>query len=93
MHLHGHNFFILSEGGGVWDGGAGNYDNQPRRDTQILRQADPNGGASHLAVQFKTDNPGVWPLHCHRAWHVSSGLYINLLVRFLALECRGQGVS
>jgi hypothetical protein len=23
--------------------------------------------------------PGVWPFHCHIAWHVSAGLYINIL--------------
>ncbi|KAM0805794.1 Cupredoxin [Usnea florida] len=82
MHLHGHNFFVLSEGPGIWNGQSGNFHNPPRRDTHILRQGDVNNGSvSHLVVQFKTDNPGVWPLHCHRAWHVSSGLYINLLER------------
>ena len=82
MHLHGHNFFVLSEGGGVWDGTLGNMTNPQRRDTQMMRQGDKSlDGKSHLVVQFKTDNPGVWPLHCHRAWHVSAGLYINLLVR------------
>jgi hypothetical protein len=25
------------------------------------------------------DNPGVWPFHCHIAWHVSGGLYVNVL--------------
>lgn len=35
----------------------------------------------HIALQFEADNPGVWPFHCHVAWHVSGGLYINLLER------------
>lgn len=75
----------------MWNGSTGSMENPQRRDTQMLRQGDqsPTGqtaGKSHLVVQFKTDNPGVWPLHCHRAWHVSSGLYINLLVRLVVTE-------
>lgn len=30
-------------------------------------------------LQYNTDNPGVWPFHCHIAWHVSAGLYVNLI--------------
>ena len=71
----------------MWNGSTGNKDNPQRRDTQMMRQGDlVSEGKSHLVVQFKTDNPGVWPLHCHRAWHVSSGLYINLLVRLVVTE-------
>lgn len=32
-------------------------------------------------IQIDADNPGVWPFHCHIAWHASMGLYINLLER------------
>ncbi len=32
-------------------------------------------------LQFNADNPGVWPFHCHIAWHVSSGLYVNIMER------------
>jgi hypothetical protein len=32
-------------------------------------------------VQFVTDNAGVWPFHCHLAWHVSAGLYVNIVER------------
>lgn len=74
MHLHGHNMQILSEGPGNWDGTTiTNGGNPTRRDTQIVR----NGG--HMVMQFDADNPGVWPFHCHIVWHVSSGLYANML--------------
>lgn len=33
----------------------------------------------YLVLQYDTDNPGVWPFHCHIAWHVSAGLYVNLM--------------
>jgi FtsP/CotA-like multicopper oxidase with cupredoxin domain len=76
MHLHGHNMFILHEGPGTWDGVTiTNPSNPTRRDTQLLQ---PLG---HLAMQITADNPGVWPFHCHIAWHLSGGLYINLMVR------------
>ncbi|KAL9601650.1 MAG: hypothetical protein Q9219_002370 [cf. Caloplaca sp. 3 TL-2023] len=73
MHLHGHNFFVLAEGTGTWDGKITNYPNTQRRDVQIVQ---PQG---YLVVQYDTDNPGVWPFHCHIAWHVSGGLYVNLM--------------
>lgn len=78
MHLHGHNMFILSEGVGDWDGSTiVNAQNPQRRDVQLLR---PNG---YMVVQLDADNPGVWPFHCHIAWHVSGGLYVNIMVSFL----------
>ena len=66
MHLHGHNMYILHEGEGFYDGQSFiNPENPQRRDTQMLR---PNG---HIVVQYDADNPGVWPFHCHIAWHLS----------------------
>jgi FtsP/CotA-like multicopper oxidase with cupredoxin domain len=75
MHLHGHNFQILSEGSGAWDGTIVNPSNPTRRDVHLLQA----GG--YMVLQFNADNPGVWPFHCHIAWHVSSGLYVNVLER------------
>lgn len=73
MHAHGHNMFILAEGTGEWDGNIVNPSNPARRDTQLVR---PNG---YLVVQIELENPGVWPVHCHVAWHTSQGMNINLL--------------
>ena len=25
----------------------------------------------HIVLQYEADNPGVWPFHCHIAWHLS----------------------
>ena len=82
MHLHGHNFNVLAEGTGTWDGTITHIQNTQRRDVQILQPAAVVNGAivpSYLVVQYNTDNPGVWPFHCHVAWHVSGGLYINTI--------------
>lgn len=35
--------------------------------------------SSHQVFQWQQDNPGVWPFHCHIAWHVSGGLYANIM--------------
>lgn len=74
MHLHGHNMQILSEGSGNWDGTTVvNPTNPQRRDVQMVRA---NG---HFVMQYQSDNPGVWPFHCHIAWHISGGLYASFL--------------
>jgi len=75
IHLHGHDYQVLSYGPGEWDGTIINEANPMRRDTTIL---PPNG---HLVMQFTTDNPGIWPIHCHVAWHVSAGFLMNVLER------------
>lgn len=74
MHLHGHNMFVLAEGPGTWDGTVINPRNPQRRDVQLLQKE------GYIVVQIDADNPGVWPFHCHIAWHVSGGLYINIMV-------------
>jgi FtsP/CotA-like multicopper oxidase with cupredoxin domain len=79
MHLHGHNFQVLAEGFGTWDGTITNADNPQRRDTQLLTKASGDGTLAYLVIQFDLDNPGVWPLHCHLAWHVSGGLFVQLV--------------
>ncbi|KAL8837336.1 MAG: hypothetical protein Q9176_005754 [Flavoplaca citrina] len=79
MHLHGHNFFVLAEGQGEWDGKITNYPSTTRRDVQIVQGSKDANTPGYLVLQYDTDNPGVWPFHCHIAWHVSAGLYVNLM--------------
>ena len=78
MHLHGHNFNVLAEGVGQWDGKVNHIFNTQRRDVQLI-QGGSAASPGYLVIQYFTDNPGVWPLHCHIAWHVSMGLYINVM--------------
>ena len=74
MHLHGFNMYILHEGAGEWDGTIVHPKNPQRRDVFQVR---PHG---HLVMQFDAaDNPGVWPFHCHIAWHVSAGFFVQFL--------------
>ena len=80
IHLHGHDFAILSQqfipfNESHLTNGLFNYDNPPRRDVALLP------GTGYVAIAFRTDNPGVWLMHCHIAWHASSGLALQILER------------
>ncbi|KAI1328021.1 multicopper oxidase [Xylariaceae sp. FL0255] len=79
IHLHGSDFVILAQDTSPWNATTSpklfNFNNPPRRDVAIL----PGGG--FLAMAFRPDNPGAWLLHCHIAWHASSGLALQILVQ------------
>ncbi|KIW07373.1 uncharacterized protein PV09_02218 [Verruconis gallopava] len=80
MHLHGHDFNVLAVGFGEWDGTITNPTRTLVRDVGPLPPFRPDINApAYLVIQFNQDNPGMWPLHCHIAWHVSQGLYFNVL--------------
>ncbi|PCH00943.1 Multicopper oxidase, type 1 [Penicillium occitanis (nom. inval.)] len=78
MHLHGHNFWVLAEGKGTWDGTVTNPSNPQRRDTQLMRPGSTDT-PSYIVLEWEMNNPGVWPMHCHMSTHVSGGLVINIL--------------
>ncbi|KAK4125200.1 multicopper oxidase [Parathielavia appendiculata] len=73
MHLHGHNFYILHEGPGIWDGSIVRPSNPHRRDVHLVR------GNGHLVIQFD-GAPGIWAFHCHIAWHASGGFLASLVI-------------
>lgn len=56
-----------------WDGTITRASNPQRRDVQQLL---PGG---YIVVQWNQDNPGIWPFHCHIAWHISAGFLWNVL--------------
>ena len=80
MHLHGHNFWVLASGNGEWDGAIHTADptNPLRRDVQMVNPAE-TGSNGYAVIAYETNNPGIWPFHCHIAWHVSAGLYANIM--------------
>jgi FtsP/CotA-like multicopper oxidase with cupredoxin domain len=81
MHQHGHNFQVLAEGYGVWDGTITNPDNPQRRDVHMSWSGASPSTANYMVIQFDLDNPGVWPFHCHIAWHLSAGMAVMFLER------------
>lgn len=76
MHLHGHHFWVLGSGSGVYDPATHaaqlNTKNPPFRDTATLPQ---NGW---VVLRFVADNPGLWIFHCHSIWHESMGMLFVL---------------
>ncbi|KAH7080372.1 Cupredoxin [Paraphoma chrysanthemicola] len=82
LHLHGHDFYIVGQGTGTWDGSTTglNFNNPTRRDTATL----PAGG--YLLMAFPADNPGMWIMHCHIAWHASQGLSMQFGERYSDLQ-------
>lgn len=67
--------YVLAAGTGSWNGTITNPSNPQRRDVQQV-QAE-----GYIVVQFDPTNPGVWPFHCHIAWHASAGLYMQFVVQ------------
>lgn len=78
IHLHGHHFFVLGEGKGNFlaleqESSLDtllNFENPREVDTATL----PSYG--WLYVRFQATNPGVWPMHCHIAWHEWMGQFL-----------------
>ncbi|KAL8707775.1 MAG: hypothetical protein Q9220_007227 [cf. Caloplaca sp. 1 TL-2023] len=76
IHLHGHDFAILEQKSNAnFSSKTMNLklDNPPRRDVVLL----PQDG--YVVIAFKADNPGVWLMHCHIAYHASFGLAMQIM--------------
>ncbi|KAI0132167.1 Cupredoxin [Xylariales sp. AK1849] len=78
-HLHGHTFQIVGWGRGVYGAAENattwNLENPMRRDTLTVP------AQSHVVLRFVADNPGMWALHCHVAWHMEGGMFVSLAER------------
>lgn len=78
MHLHGMNFHVLAQDFGIFNPTTDklkyNLVNPSIRNTVAV----PVGGWA--AIRFRTDNPGVWFLHCHVDDHNLWGLVTAFIV-------------
>ncbi|CAA7401730.1 unnamed protein product [Spirodela intermedia] len=74
-HLHGHDFWVLGHGPGVFD-----PVNDPLRKYNLVDPIMKNTVAVHpygwTAIRFVADNPGVWAFHCHIESHFFMGMGI-----------------
>ncbi|KAF9893207.1 laccase, multicopper oxidase, benzenediol:oxygen oxidorectuctase [Aspergillus nanangensis] len=77
FHLHGHDFFILAQGIGLYNKLTVklNRNNPPRRDTATMP------GSGYIVIAFQSDNPGSWLMHCHIAWHASQSMGLQFVER------------
>ncbi|KAJ4769846.1 L-ascorbate oxidase [Rhynchospora pubera] len=74
-HLHGHDFWVLGYGEGLFrkkDVSRFNVENAPLRNTLVIF---PYGWT---AIRFVADNPGVWAFHCHIEPHLHMGMGVVL---------------
>ncbi|KAJ3952935.1 hypothetical protein N0V92_010612 [Colletotrichum tropicale] len=77
MHIHGHDFVILAQSTKEFNGTVEideeTFVNPARRDVALL----PVDG--YLLIAFQINNPGIWLMHCHIAWHASGGLALQFI--------------
>jgi hypothetical protein len=88
IHLHGHDFALLAQSEQPYNPLTPpilKLDNPPRRDVALL----PLNGS--IVISFKLDNPGVWLMHCHIAWHASSGLAMQILENVERMKIKDEG--
>ncbi|KAI2611956.1 Cupredoxin [Hypoxylon sp. NC1633] len=75
----GHTFQVVGWGKGQFGASLGgttwNLDNPMRRDTVTVPPYN------HVVLRFAADNPGLWALHCHVAWHVEGGMFLSIAER------------
>ncbi|KAI7708666.1 Laccase-3 [Hortaea werneckii] len=80
IHLHGHDFFVVAQGTGLYNSNVElNLENPPRRDVAMMPWDPRRGLGGHLVLAFYTDNPGVWLAHCHVGWHVAMGFALQII--------------
>ncbi|KAF9516469.1 multicopper oxidase [Hydnum rufescens UP504] len=87
-HLHGNAFYLVSRGSGLLtateyaalDTSSFNTTNPLRRDTLTISRN------SYAIIRIITDNPGVWPLHCHIGWHLAVGKLAAIVVQPAAIQ-------
>ncbi len=90
FHLHGHRFWVVGYGSGNWtldNVTSYNLEHPLLRDTATLLP-DPGTAeaAGWMVLRFVADNPGVWPLHCHIAWHHFMGQQVHCVAATRAQE-------
>ncbi|XP_078444795.1 cupredoxin superfamily protein [Wolffia australiana] len=73
-HLHGHDFWVLGFGEGVFDL-AKDIGNLNLVDP-IMKNTVPVHPYGWTAIRFVADNPGVWAFHCHIESHFYMGMGI-----------------
>jgi iron transport multicopper oxidase len=72
FHLHGHHVWILAQG----NTNDGNFNQSIISNTYnpMYRDTFTVNAYSYIVFRFKTDNPGIWMMHCHNNWHLQLGM-------------------
>eukprot|EP01032_Pedospumella_encystans_P011485 gene11485-13351_t len=89
-HLHGHSFWLVSRGEGMYGDSTGTTYTSPyplRQDTVSGYPTNHSESRGETAtkgkwrdpcgwfkIRFRADNPGMWLFHCHIGWHMEMGM-------------------
>lgn len=82
MHLHGHDYYVLGRGLGVFNRthlAQLNFDDPVRRDTDYTLGDVGSQQGSWFALAFQTGNPGAWLFHCHISTDLAGGMGVTLI--------------
>ncbi|WP_238884369.1 multicopper oxidase family protein [Clostridium sp. YIM B02551] len=63
IHIHGHQFFVVAS-----DGNSIPYNNQMIKNTINVASGET------WDIVFNSNNPGIWPFHCHIPHHMSNNM-------------------
>lgn len=77
MHLHGHKFWLLGLGEGVYNESV--HERRLNKYNPILRDTMTLPIGYWAVLRFRADNPGVWPFHCHNLWHGFMGQQMYII--------------
>jgi len=87
IHLHGHDFYVLAQGTGLYSSSTAlNLANPTRRDTAMMPSQPSRGLGGYLVIAFYTDNPGVWLMHCHIGWHNAMGFALQIIENLAGIK-------
>ncbi|KAM3685807.1 hypothetical protein ACB098_11G150300 [Castanea mollissima] len=79
MHLHGHSFFVVGSGPGIYDNATDPKSFNLVDPVEVNTIAVPKEG--WLAIRFVANNPGVWFWHCHLDRHMTWGMSSVFIVK------------
>ncbi|PVU85916.1 hypothetical protein BB561_002656 [Smittium simulii] len=72
FHIHGHKFQVISVSEEKY---SEKSKFEPKENWNPARRDTLNvPGYGHAILQFYSDNPGAWPIHCHNNWHMIFGM-------------------
>uniref|UniRef100_A0A7S2TWV3 Multicopper oxidase n=1 Tax=Lotharella oceanica TaxID=641309 RepID=A0A7S2TWV3_9EUKA len=74
FHMHGKSFQVVEIDGQEFNGAM--------RDVVLT----PKGDCKTVSFCFDATNPGVWPLHCHMAYHLYAGMLTTIEYEGVALS-------
>ncbi|WP_105614333.1 multicopper oxidase family protein [Vallitalea okinawensis] len=67
IHFHGHQFYVSASDG-----------NTIAKENRLLKNTLLVSSGETWDIEFKANNPGYWPLHCHIPHHVSNNMTLPL---------------